>query len=69
MLTKAFFRSHKSNDGVVDVENAQFPTYFNGINLGILEGHHLVGSRSSFYDQEALMKAHLIFLNYKKLIK
>ncbi|MDD4974437.1 MAG: hypothetical protein PHY93_08790 [Bacteriovorax sp.] len=69
MLTKAFFRSHKSNDGVVDVENAQFPAYFNGINLGILEGHHLVGSRSSFYDQEALMKAHLIFLNYKKLIK
>ncbi|MFA6237264.1 MAG: hypothetical protein WC635_08075 [Bacteriovorax sp.] len=69
MLAKAFFRSEKSNDGVVDVENAQFPTYFNGINLGVLEGHHLVGSRSSFYDQEALMKAHLIFLNYKKLFK
>jgi len=68
ILTKAFFRSQKSNDGVVDVENAQFPSYFNGINLGILEGHHLVGSRSSFYDQEALMKAHLVFLNYKKLI-
>ena len=68
MLTKAFFRSAKSNDGVVDVENAQFPSYFKGMNLGILEGHHLVGSRSSFYDQEALMKAHLIFLNYKKLI-
>ena len=68
ILTKAFFRSAKSNDGVVDVENAQFPSYFNGINLGVLEGHHLVGSRSSFYDQEALMKAHLIFLNYKKLI-
>lgn len=69
MLAKAFFRSAKSNDGVVDVENAQFPSYFNGINLGVLEGHHLVGSRSSFYDQEALMKAHLIFLNYKKLFK
>lgn len=69
MLTKAFFRSAKSNDGVVDVENAQFPSYFNGINLGILEGHHLVGSRSSFYDQEALMESHLIFLNYKKLFK
>ena len=69
MLTKAFFQSQKSNDGIVDVENAQFPSYFNGINLGVLEGHHLVGSRSSFYDQEALMKAHLIFLNYKKLIK
>lgn len=69
MLAKAFFRSQKCNDGVVDVENAQFPSYFNGINLGILEGHHLVGSRSSFYDQEALMQAHLIFLNYKKLFK
>lgn len=69
ILAKAFFRSQKSNDGVVDVENAQFPSYFNGINLGVLEGHHLVGSRSSFYDQEALMKAHLIFLNYKKLFK
>lgn len=68
ILAKAFFRSRKSNDGVVDVENAQFPSYFNGINLGILEGHHLVGSRSSFYDQEALMKAHLVFLHYKKLI-
>jgi hypothetical protein len=68
MLTKAIFRSQKSNDGVVDVENAQFPYYFKGHNLGVLEGHHLVGSRSSFYDQEALMKAHIIFLNYKKLL-
>jgi hypothetical protein len=68
MMTKAIFRSSKSNDGVVDVENAQFPFYFKGINLGVLEGHHLVGSRSSFYDQEALMKALLIFLNYKKLL-
>lgn len=68
MIAKAFFRSRKSNDGVVDVENAQFPSYFKGVNLGVLEGHHLVGSRSSFYDQEALIKAHLIFLNYKKMI-
>ena len=68
MLTKAIFRSQKSNDGVVDVENAQFPFYFNGHNLGVLEGHHLVGSRSSFYDQEALMKAHIIYLDYKKLL-
>lgn len=69
MMSKAFFRSQKSNDGIVDVENAQFPSYFNGTNLGILEGHHLVGSRSSFYDQEALMESHLVFLNYKKLLK
>ena len=51
-----------------DVENAQFPHFFKGMNLGVLEGHHLVGSRSSLYDQEALMKAHLIFLRYKKLV-
>ncbi len=69
ILAKALFRSQKSNDGIVDVENAQFPAYFNGINLGVLEGHHLVGSRSSFYDQEALMKSHLLFLHYKKLFK
>lgn len=68
MMTKAIFRSQKSNDGVVDVENAQFPFYFPGHNLGVLEGHHLVGSRSSFYDQEALMQAHIIFLDYKKLL-
>jgi hypothetical protein len=68
ILAKAMFRSKKSNDGVVDVENAQFPSYFKGMNLGVLNGHHLVGSRSSLYDQEALMKAHLIFLRYKKQI-
>lgn len=68
MITKAIFNSQKSNDGVVDVENAQFPYYFQGHNLGVLEGHHLVGTRSSFYDQEALMKAHIIFLDYKKLL-
>lgn len=68
MLAKAFFRSRKSNDGIVDVENAQFPDYFDGHNLGVLEGHHLVGSRSSFYDQEALLKAHLIFLHYKNVL-
>jgi hypothetical protein len=68
MLAKAFFQSRNPNDGVVDIENAQFPNYFHGLNLGVIEGHHLVGSRSSFYDQEALLKAHLIFLRYKKLL-
>jgi hypothetical protein len=38
------------------------------MNLGILEGHHLIGLRSSLFDQEALMKAHLLFLNYKKML-
>ncbi len=68
ILTKAIFMSRKSNDGVVDTDRAQFPTYFKGINLGVLEGHHLVGTRSSFYNQEALLEAHLVFLLYKKLI-
>ncbi len=68
ILTKALFMSQKSNDGIVDVDRAQFPKYFSGINLGVLEGHHLIGTRSSFYNQEALLEAHLIFLNYKKLI-
>jgi hypothetical protein len=68
MLAKALFQSANPNDGVVDIENAQFPNYFKALNLGVIEGHHLVGSRSSFYDQEALLKAHLIFLRYKKLL-
>lgn len=68
IFTKAFFMSGKSNDGVVDTDRAQFPSYFKGFNLGVLEGHHLVGTRSSFYNQEALLEAHLIFLMYKKLI-
>lgn len=68
MLTKAFFMSGKSNDGIVDTDRAQFPQYFKGLNLGVLEGHHLIGSRSSFYNQEALLEAHLLYLLYKKLI-
>jgi hypothetical protein len=68
MLAKALFQSSNPNDGVVDIENAQFPNYFKALNLGVIEGHHLVGNRSSFYDQEALLKAHLIYLRYKKLL-
>lgn len=68
ILTKAIFMSGKSNDGIVDTDRAQFPRYFKGLNLGVLEGHHLIGTRSSFYNQEALLEAHLIFLSYKKLI-
>ncbi len=68
MLAKGLFQSANPNDGVVDIENAQFPNYFKALNLGVIEGHHLVGSRSSFYDQEALLKAHLIYLRYKKLL-
>ena len=69
ILTKTFFQSSNSNDGIVDAQNALFPDYFNGINFGVLKGHHLVGTRSSTYCQEALLEAHLIFLNYLDLLR
>ena len=69
ILTKTFFQSSNSNDGIVDTQNALFPDYFSGINLGILKGHHLVGTRSSTYCQEALLEAHLIFLNFLGLLR
>ncbi len=68
MLTKAIFNNGKENDGVVTTESAQFPSYFKGINLGVVKGHHLVGTRSSFYSQEALIESLIIFLKYKNLI-
>ncbi len=66
MLTKLLFQSKHPNDGVVDAQFAQFPSFFNAYNLGITEGHHLVGTRSSEYPQEALLESLLIFLKYKK---
>ncbi|WP_290733451.1 hypothetical protein [Halobacteriovorax sp. JY17] len=64
VLTKLIFQSSESNDGVVDTKNSQFPNYFKGINLGILRGHHLIGTRSSFYNQEALLESHLVMLDF-----
>lgn len=69
LLAKGLFKSRLKNDGVVDAENALFPNYFKqGLNLGIIKGHHLVGTRSSYFCQEALLESIIIFLNYKKLI-
>lgn len=69
ILTKGILKSRTKNDGVVDAENSLFPSYFeNGKNLGIIRGHHLVGSRSSYFCQEALLEAHIIYLKYKNLI-
>ncbi|MCO4792922.1 MAG: hypothetical protein KC493_04375 [Bacteriovoracaceae bacterium] len=68
ILTKLFFKSQKTNDGVVESDQAFFPDYFDAHNLGIIRGHHLVGTRSSMYSQEALLEAHLIYLSYKNLI-
>lgn len=69
VLTKLFFQSQSINDGIVDAERALYPDYFQGINLGILKGHHLIGTRSSDYIQEALIEAHITFLNYLGLLK
>lgn len=69
MLMKLVIRSKNENDGVVDTESTLFPYYFKkALNLGILDGHHLVGRRSSFYCQEALIEAHIHFLKYKGLL-
>lgn len=69
ILTKAFFKSTMKNDGVVDAENSLFPYYFErGINLGILRGHHLVGTRSSFFCQEALLESLIIYLQFRGLV-
>jgi len=69
VLTKAFFKSTMKNDGVVDAENSLFPYYFEkGINLGVMRGHHLVGTRSSFFCQEALLESLIIFLKYRGLV-
>jgi hypothetical protein len=68
VLTKLLLQSNLPNDGVVDVDRARFPDYFQGVNLGVIQGHHLVGTRSSFFSQEALLEAHLIYLNYLGLL-
>lgn len=69
VLTKLFFQSQSINDGIVDAERALYPDYFQGLNLGILKGHHLIGTRSSDYVQEALIEAHIVFLNYMGFLR
>lgn len=64
VLTKMVFQSANPNDGVVDTQSAKFPEYFKGCNFGVIKGHHLVGTRSSYFSQEALLEAHLIYLHY-----
>lgn len=70
MLAKIIFKSKMKNDGVVDAENSLFPYYFErGINLGIMRGHHLVGTRSSYFCQEALLESLIIYLTYSQKLK
>jgi hypothetical protein len=69
ILAKSLFKSRYKNDGVVDAENSLFPYYFErGHNLGIVNGHHLVSTRSSYFCQEALLESLIIYLNYRGLI-
>jgi len=68
LLTKAIFQSPKRNDGVVDCDDAHFPWFFPSLNLGIIDGHHLFGMRSTFHSQEAILESLLIFLNFKGLL-
>ena len=68
IATKLLFSSSKTNDGVVDIDSAFFPNYFNSINLGVVKGHHLIGARSSSFAQESLIMTHIIFLKYLNLI-
>lgn len=68
VLTKMIFRSKNINDGIVDVTKAHFPKYFKATILGTVRGHHMIGTRSSYFSQEALIESLLIYLDYKKLI-
>jgi len=64
IATKIILPTNKSNDGIVDTFQTQFPHYFKAFNLGIIQGHHLIGYRSSSFCQDILLKAHVIFLQY-----
>tara|TARA_B100000029_G_scaffold283396_1_gene277231 strand:+ start:35 stop:1192 length:1158 start_codon:yes stop_codon:yes gene_type:complete len=68
LLTKLIFQSQKSNDGVVDTYDAHFPWFFPSIKLGTIPGHHLIGLRSTFQSQEAILEAHLIYLSFLGMI-
>lgn len=64
ILTKLLLQSNNTNDGVVETRYAHFPNYFKSINFGTIRGHHLIGTRSSFHNQEALLEAHVLYLKY-----
>ncbi len=68
MATKLLFKNDTANDGIVDIKRAHFPKYFHATNLGHLTGHHLISARSSTFNQEALVQALIITLNYLKLL-
>lgn len=65
VLTKALLPHREANDGIVDVRRAHFPKFIpNSFQLGNYLGDHLSGSELSSYRQEALLEAHLFFLDF-----
>ena len=66
LFAKFLFRNSKVNDGIVDIDQAHFPSWFEHINLGYIDGHHLIGARSSRFNQEALLIAHISTIQYLK---
>ena len=70
MLFSKFLLKHdRPNDGVVDTDQAHFPHSFKHINLGTVGGHHLVGTRSSMFDQETLLQTYIITLHYLGVLR
>jgi hypothetical protein len=68
LITKLIFQSPKKNDGVVNTDDAHFPCFFPSLKLGTISGHHLIGMRSTFQSQEAILEALLIHLNFLNLL-
>ena len=64
LFSKFLLRHNKPNDGMVDTDQAHFPHSFKHLNLGTIDGHHLVGTRSSMFDQETLLQTYIITLHY-----
>ena len=68
LFAKFLFKNEHPNDGIVDIEQAHFPSSFKHTNLGTIKGHHLIGARSSTFNQEALLQAHVIALHHLGLL-
>ena len=62
MMAKLLLKIDGENDGVVELDHSCFPDDFSSINLGAIKGHHLIGNRSSYYAQEALLESMFLSL-------
>ncbi len=57
MMAKLLLKIDGQNDGVVELDHSRFPAGFKALNMGAIKGHHLIGNRSSYYAQEALLES------------